>query len=102
MLIRRTERTARRSALAQTLQDRSEGGLDRRTFLRRSGLVAGGVAPLRAPPPYTGRQAPTRPPPPPRAPGPTPRNNRPPPPRRCTGPPPDTQRVWGGPQTRPG
>jgi hypothetical protein len=38
MLIRRTERTARGSALAQTLQDGS--GLDRRAFLRRSGLVA--------------------------------------------------------------
>src|SRR6516165_9564785 len=67
MLIRRTERTARRSALTQTLQDRSEGRLDRRTFLRRSGLVAGGLASLGALPLDSVRRAQAGPPPPPGA-----------------------------------
>ena len=46
MLIKRTERQARRGALAQALPGQSEAGLDRRSFLRRSGLVAGGLAAL--------------------------------------------------------
>ncbi|MET0277418.1 MAG: molybdopterin-dependent oxidoreductase, partial [Pseudorhodoplanes sp.] len=44
MLIRRTEREKRRGSLAASLGNQSVGGLDRRTFLRRSGLVAGGLA----------------------------------------------------------
>src|SRR5688572_3311808 len=46
MLIKRTERQARRGALAQALPGQSEAGLDRRSFLRRSGVVAGGLAAL--------------------------------------------------------
>lgn len=44
MLIRRTERERRRGNLAASLGNQSVGGLDRRTFLRRSGLTAGGLA----------------------------------------------------------
>jgi formate dehydrogenase major subunit len=46
MLIKRTERQARRGALAHALPGQSEAGLDRRSFLRRSGLAAGGLAAL--------------------------------------------------------
>jgi len=46
MLIKRTERQARRAALSQALPGQSDAGLDRRSFLRRSGLVAGGLAAL--------------------------------------------------------
>ncbi len=45
MLIRRSERAARGGALA-ALASETERGLDRRGFLRRSGLVAGGLAGL--------------------------------------------------------
>ena len=48
MLIKRTERQARRGSLAAALQGQSAGGLDRRAFLRRSGLAAGGLATLGA------------------------------------------------------
>ena len=41
MLIKRTERQARRGTLAGALQTGSN--LDRRAFLRRSGVVAGGL-----------------------------------------------------------
>ena len=44
MLIKRTERQTRRSNLAATVGRQSAAGLDRRSFLRRSGLVAGGLA----------------------------------------------------------
>jgi formate dehydrogenase major subunit len=44
VLIKRAERQARRGALAAALTEQSGGGLDRRTFLRRSGLAAGGLA----------------------------------------------------------
>ena len=45
MLIKRTQREARRGSLAAAFA-RPSGGLDRRTFLRRSGLAAGGLAAL--------------------------------------------------------
>jgi len=46
VLIKRTERQARQGKLAAALADQSSGRLDRRTFLRRSGLAAGGLATL--------------------------------------------------------
>ena len=48
MLIRRTERQTRRSNLAATIGSQSGISLDRRSFLRRSGLVAGGLATIGA------------------------------------------------------
>ena len=45
MLIKRTEREARRGNLAAAFAGQSNG-VDRRTFLRRSGLAAGGLAAL--------------------------------------------------------
>jgi formate dehydrogenase major subunit len=50
VLIKRTERQARRSSLAATVGSQSSIGLDRRSFLRRSGLVAGGLATIGAMP----------------------------------------------------
>jgi len=44
VLIKRTEREARRGNLATAFGSHSGGGLDRRTFLRRSGLAAGSLA----------------------------------------------------------
>ena len=44
MLIKRTERQARNRTLADALQTKIESNVDRRAFLRRSGLVAGGLA----------------------------------------------------------
>jgi formate dehydrogenase major subunit len=46
VLIKRKERDAHRGTLAVALAGQSDGGLDRRTFLRRSGLAAGGLATL--------------------------------------------------------
>ncbi len=46
MLIKRTEREARRGMLAASLARQSDGSYDRRTFLRRSGVVAGGLTAL--------------------------------------------------------
>jgi formate dehydrogenase major subunit len=48
VLIRKSERQARRGALAAALANQTSGGLDRRAFLRRSGLAAGGLAALGA------------------------------------------------------
>jgi formate dehydrogenase major subunit len=62
MLIRRAQRQAHRGTLAAALQAQS-GGLDRRTFLRRSGLVAGALAGLGALPLATVRKAQSGPPP---------------------------------------
>jgi formate dehydrogenase major subunit len=50
VLIKRTERQTRRSSLAATVGSQSGAGLDRRSFLRRSGLVAGGLATIGAVP----------------------------------------------------
>ncbi len=57
MLIKRTERQARRGNLAAALGNQSAGGIDRRTFLRRSGLVAGGLAAVGALPLASVRKA---------------------------------------------
>ncbi|MBW8903497.1 MAG: hypothetical protein JF566_05990, partial [Bradyrhizobium sp.] len=43
MLIKRSEHQARRSSLA-AFAGQSGGGMDRRAFLRRSGLTVGGLA----------------------------------------------------------
>jgi formate dehydrogenase major subunit len=64
VLIKRTERQARRGALAVALQHQSDSGLDRRSFLRRSGLVAGSLATLGALPLTSLRRAEAGPPPP--------------------------------------
>jgi formate dehydrogenase major subunit len=48
VLIKRSERQARRSSLSAALADQNGGGLDRRAFLRRSGLAAGSLAALGA------------------------------------------------------
>ena len=68
MLIKRTEREARRGALAAALATQSGGALDRRSFLRRSGLAAGGLAALGALPLGSVRKAEAGPPPKPGAP----------------------------------
>ena len=57
MLIKRTERQARHGKLTAALAGQSAGRLDRRTFLRRSGLVAGGLATLGALPLASVRKA---------------------------------------------
>src|SRR3954471_22277675 len=57
MLIKRTDRLARRGTLAGALQSDADGGLDRRAFLRRSGLAAGGLATLGALPLTSVRKA---------------------------------------------
>ncbi|MEN3381854.1 MAG: formate dehydrogenase major subunit, partial [Hyphomicrobiales bacterium] len=48
MLIKRSERQARRTSLSAALADQNSGGLDRRAFLRRSGLATGSLAALGA------------------------------------------------------
>jgi len=63
VLIKRTEREARRRQLAHALSAPS-GRLDRRAFLRRSGLAAGSLAALGALPLTSVRQAKAGPPPP--------------------------------------
>src|SRR5438874_1897658 len=44
MLIKRTERQARRGTLADAFAGQTQGRLDRRSFLRRSGLTVGSLA----------------------------------------------------------
>jgi len=44
VLIKRSDRQARRGTLAASLASQSGGALDRRSFLRRSGLTVGGLA----------------------------------------------------------
>jgi formate dehydrogenase major subunit len=63
MLIRRSERQGRRGMLASALQGVPDRGLDRRSFLRRSGLVAGSLATIGALPLTSVRQAQAGPPP---------------------------------------
>ncbi|HEY5306447.1 MAG TPA: formate dehydrogenase subunit alpha [Pseudolabrys sp.] len=62
MLIKRTERQARRGTLA-ALARQNNCGLDRRTFLRRSGLAATGLAALGALPLASVQKAKAGPPP---------------------------------------
>jgi len=57
VLIKRTERQARRSQLAATVGNQVAGGLDRRNFLRKSGLVATGLATVGALPLATVQKA---------------------------------------------
>src|SRR5215469_7264049 len=64
MLIKRTQRQARQGTVAGALQDRSDGRLDRRAFLRRSGLAAGSLVTLGALPLGAVRKAEAGPPPP--------------------------------------
>ena len=64
MLIRRTQRETGRSTLATVLPVRATGNLDRRDFLRRSGLAAGGLAALGALPLGSVQKAEAGPPPP--------------------------------------
>jgi formate dehydrogenase major subunit len=64
VLIRRSERQARRGTLVSTLHGQSESGLNRRTFLHRSGLVAGSLAALGSIPLASMRKAQAGPPPP--------------------------------------
>jgi formate dehydrogenase major subunit len=64
VLIRRTERHGRRGASAGMMPMQIDGGVDRRTFLRRSGLAAGSLATLGALQLGSVRQAEAGPPPP--------------------------------------
>jgi formate dehydrogenase major subunit len=57
VLIKRTERQTRRGSLAATVGNQTAGGLDRRSFLRRSGLVATGLATIGALPLATVQKA---------------------------------------------
>src|SRR5215218_5619788 len=57
MLIKRTERQARRGTLANAFAAQSEGHLDRRAFLRRSGLTVGALAAVGALPLASVRKA---------------------------------------------
>src|SRR5271154_3849955 len=64
MLIKRMERQTRRASLAGALPNQPHGGLDRRGFLRRSGLTAGSLATLSALQLGSVRKAEAGPPPP--------------------------------------
>jgi formate dehydrogenase major subunit len=63
VLIKRTERQARQGKLAAAFAEQTTGRLDRRSFLRRSGLAAGGLATLGALPLSGIRKAEAGPPP---------------------------------------
>jgi formate dehydrogenase major subunit len=62
MLTKRSEREARRGGLSAMLAGQPAGGLDRRSFLRRSGLMAGGLGALGALPLVGVRKAEAGPP----------------------------------------
>jgi formate dehydrogenase major subunit len=64
VLIKRTQRLARRGMLIGALPKETDDGLDRRAFLRRSGLAAGSLATLGALPLGSVRKAKAGPPPP--------------------------------------
>jgi len=64
VLIKRTQRQSQRGRLAAALQGQGGGSLDRRSFLRRSGLAAGSLATLGALPLGAVRKATAGPPPP--------------------------------------
>src|SRR5258706_2953853 len=57
MLIKRTERRPRGGPLPDASAGKPQGRLDRRTFLRRSGLTVGGLAAVGALPLATVRKA---------------------------------------------
>src|SRR5262249_32308332 len=63
MLIKRTEREIRRGGLAAALPAQTCGSVDRRSFLRRSGLAAGALAALGTLPLAGTRKAEAGPPP---------------------------------------
>jgi formate dehydrogenase major subunit len=63
VLIKRTERDARRRTFGPALASQSGDGLDRRGFLRRSGLAVGGLAALGSLPLTAVRKAEAGPPP---------------------------------------
>jgi formate dehydrogenase major subunit len=63
MLIRRTDKAPARSKLAASLGTLASGAVDRRAFLRRSGLAAGGLAALGTLAPIATRNAEAGPPP---------------------------------------
>src|ERR1700682_3127676 len=63
VLIKRTERQARRGNLAAALGHHSGGSIDRRIFLQRAGIVAGALAGLGALPLTGVRKAQAGPPP---------------------------------------
>src|ERR1700735_4536134 len=65
MLIKRTEGRQRPGAATPAIAPEAHANLDRRAFLRRSGLVAGGLAGLGALPLYSVRKAAAGAPPPP-------------------------------------
>ena len=67
MLIKRADRKPGRGTLAATLAPQKNGGLDRRDFLRRSGLVAGAAAALGTVSLHSIRKAEAGAPPPPGA-----------------------------------
>src|SRR5437899_7119928 len=68
MLIRRSERQVRRGSVASALTSQSsDNNLNRRSFLRRSGLAAGSLAALGSLPLTSIRQPEAGPPPPPGA-----------------------------------
>src|SRR5260370_40981782 len=64
MLIKRSDRQVRHGKIASALANQSDNNLDRRSFLRRSGLAAGSLAALGSIPLASIRQAQAGPPPP--------------------------------------
>ena len=67
MLIRRAHRDVRHNAIGAALPPKASRDLDRRSFLRRSGVVAGSLAAIGTLPVGAVRKAQAGPPPPPGA-----------------------------------